>query len=63
MGRLQVTYEMAEASSTTQSVELINKLMKVVGETPGVAHYSAIVGISMSVTVQQSLTVEPFSVS
>ncbi len=48
IGRLQVTYEMAEASSTTQSVELITKLMKVIGETPGVAHYSAISGFNVS---------------
>jgi HAE1 family hydrophobic/amphiphilic exporter-1 len=48
LGRLQVTYEMAEASSTIQSVELINKLMKVVGETPGVAHYSAMSGFNVS---------------
>jgi HAE1 family hydrophobic/amphiphilic exporter-1 len=48
IGRLQVTYEMAEASSTTQSVELITRLMKVVGETPGVAHYSAISGFNVS---------------
>jgi HAE1 family hydrophobic/amphiphilic exporter-1 len=48
LGRLQVTYEMAEASSTAQSVELMNKLMKVVGETPGVAHYSAISGFNVS---------------
>ena len=48
LGRLHVTYEMAEASSTTQSVELINKLMKVVGETPGVAHYSAMSGFNVS---------------
>jgi HAE1 family hydrophobic/amphiphilic exporter-1 len=39
---------MAEASSTIQSVELINKLMKVVGETPGVAHYSAMSGFNVS---------------
>ncbi len=48
LGRLQVTYEMAEASSTTQSVELMQKLMKVVGETPGVAHFSAICGFNVS---------------
>jgi HAE1 family hydrophobic/amphiphilic exporter-1 len=48
LGRLQITYEMAEASSTIQSVELINKLMKVVGETPGVAHYSAMSGFNVS---------------
>jgi HAE1 family hydrophobic/amphiphilic exporter-1 len=48
IGRLQVTYEMAEAASTTQSVELLNKLMRVIGETPGVAHYSAISGFNVS---------------
>jgi HAE1 family hydrophobic/amphiphilic exporter-1 len=48
LGRLQVTYEMAEASSTTQSVELINKLMKIVSEIPGVAHYSAMSGFNVS---------------
>src|ERR1035437_8833773 len=39
---------MPEATSTVQSVELINKLMKVVGETPGVGHYSAISGFNIS---------------
>jgi HAE1 family hydrophobic/amphiphilic exporter-1 len=48
LGRVQVTYEMPEATSTVQSVELINKLMKVVGETPGVGHYSAISGFNIS---------------
>jgi HAE1 family hydrophobic/amphiphilic exporter-1 len=48
IGRLQVTYEMPEAASTTRSVEFINKLMKVVGETPGVAHYSAVSGFNVS---------------
>jgi len=48
LGRVQVTYELAEASSTTQSVDLINKLMKVVGETPGVAHYAAMSGLNIS---------------
>ena len=48
LGRVQVTYEMPEATSTTQSVELITKLMKVIGETPGVAHYSALSGLNVS---------------
>ena len=47
LGRLYVTYEMAEASSTTQSVALLNKLMKVVSETPGIAHYSAVSGMNV----------------
>lgn len=48
LGRLQVTYEMPEATSTVQSVVLINKLMKIVAETPGVAHYSAMSGFNVS---------------
>jgi len=48
LGRVQITYELPEASSTTQSVEVITKLMEVVGRTPGVAHYSALSGLNIS---------------
>lgn len=47
-GRVQITYELPEASSTIQSVEFITKLMKVVGETPGVAHFGALSGLNIS---------------
>jgi HAE1 family hydrophobic/amphiphilic exporter-1 len=47
LGRVQLTYELPEASSTVQSVELINKLMKIVGETPGVGHYAALAGLNV----------------
>jgi HAE1 family hydrophobic/amphiphilic exporter-1 len=47
-GRVQITYELPEASSTIQSVEFITKLMKVIGETPGVAHYGALSGLNIS---------------
>jgi len=47
-GRVFITYELPEASSTIQSVEFITKLMKVVGETPGVADYSALSGLNIS---------------
>ncbi len=47
-GRVFVTYELPEASSTIQSVEFITKLMKVVGETPGVQDYSALSGLNIS---------------
>ncbi|MFL9483337.1 efflux RND transporter permease subunit [Chitinophagaceae bacterium LWZ2-11] len=46
-GRLYVTYQLPEGSSTTQSVQLMTKLMKIVGETPGVAHYSALSGLNI----------------
>ncbi|HEX9509998.1 MAG TPA: efflux RND transporter permease subunit [Puia sp.] len=46
-GRLYVTYQLPEASSVTQSVELITKLMKIVGNTPGVSHYAALSGLNI----------------
>lgn len=46
-GRLYVTYQMPEASSTAQSVILMSKLMKIVGTTPGVNHYTALSGFNI----------------
>jgi HAE1 family hydrophobic/amphiphilic exporter-1 len=46
-GRLYVTYQLPEASSTTQSVELITKLMKIIGSTPGVKHFAALSGLNV----------------
>lgn len=54
MGRLQITYELPEASSTIQSVGFMTKLMKVVGETPGVGHYTASSGINITNGAQKS---------
>jgi HAE1 family hydrophobic/amphiphilic exporter-1 len=48
LGRIQITYELPEASSTIQSVNFITKLMKVVQETPGVAHFGALSGLNIS---------------
>jgi HAE1 family hydrophobic/amphiphilic exporter-1 len=46
-GRLYVTYQMPEGTSTTQSVAVITKLMEIVGSSPGVNHYSAISGLNI----------------
>src|SRR6185312_3409218 len=46
-GRLFVTYQLPEASATTQSVEVMEKLMKIVGTTPGIEHYTAISGFNI----------------
>ncbi len=54
LGRLMVTYEMAEGTSTTQSVELIKKLMNVVGNVPGVKHFSGISGFNVLNGAQKS---------
>jgi HAE1 family hydrophobic/amphiphilic exporter-1 len=46
-GNLYVTFQLPPASSTAQSVDVMNKLMKVVINTPGVAHYAALSGLNV----------------
>ena len=46
-GLIYVTYELPEASSTTQSVEVMTKLMHVVSTTAGVEHYAALAGFNV----------------
>jgi HAE1 family hydrophobic/amphiphilic exporter-1 len=46
-GRLQITYQLPEATATTQSVDFIKKLMELVGTTPGVNHYAALSGLNI----------------
>ncbi len=46
-GRLFVTYQMLESASTTQSVELMERLMKVVETTPGMDHFAAFSGFNV----------------
>jgi HAE1 family hydrophobic/amphiphilic exporter-1 len=46
-GLIYVTYELPEASSTTQSVDVMTKLMKVVSSTPGIEHYAALAGFNV----------------
>jgi len=46
-GNLYVTFQLPPASSTSQSVVVMNKLMKVVASTPGVAHYAALSGLNV----------------
>jgi hydrophobic/amphiphilic exporter-1 (mainly G- bacteria), HAE1 family len=45
-GRLYVTYELPEASSTTRSLETLNKMMKIISETEGIHHYAALGGLN-----------------
>jgi len=46
-GNIYVTYQLSPASSTSQSVALMTRLMKVVAGTPGVAHYAALSGLNV----------------
>jgi HAE1 family hydrophobic/amphiphilic exporter-1 len=45
-GRLLITYQMPEATSTTKSVEVLTKLMQVISKVPGVLHFSAVSGLN-----------------
>ena len=47
-GRIFITYELPEASSTARSIEVLNKIIKAVSETPGVGHYAALGGLNVS---------------
>ncbi|HLX92370.1 MAG TPA: efflux RND transporter permease subunit, partial [Puia sp.] len=46
-GRLFVTFQLPDATATVQSVAVMEKLMKVVGETPGIMHYTAVSGFNI----------------
>jgi HAE1 family hydrophobic/amphiphilic exporter-1 len=46
-GRLFVTYELPEASSTSRSLEVLNSIMTKMKETPGIDHYAALGGFNI----------------
>ncbi len=46
-GRLYLTFQLADASATVQSVKVMDKLMKIVGSTPGILHYTAVSGYNI----------------
>lgn len=46
-GNLYVTFQLPQGASTIQSVNVMKRLMKVVGTTPGVAHYAALSGLNV----------------
>ncbi|PWT98619.1 MAG: hydrophobe/amphiphile efflux-1 family RND transporter [Bacteroidetes bacterium] len=46
-GRLYITFELPEASSTARSLEVLDSMMSVLKETPGIAHYAALGGLNV----------------
>jgi len=46
-GRVYITFQLADASATTQSVDVMEKMMKVVNSTPGILHYVAVSGFNI----------------
>src|SRR6202012_3935743 len=53
-GNLYVTYQLPPASSTVAAVDVMQRLMKVVGSTPGVAHYAALSGLNVVTNASNS---------
>lgn len=53
-GNLYVTFQLPPASSTARSVEVMSQLMKVIGSTPGVAHYAALSGLNVVTNASNS---------
>ena len=46
-GRLYVTFELPESSSTGRSLEVLNDMMAILKETPGVGHFAALGGLNV----------------
>jgi HAE1 family hydrophobic/amphiphilic exporter-1 len=46
-GRVFITFQLSDASATTQSVEVMGKIMKIVSTTPGILHYVAVSGYNI----------------
>ena len=46
-GRLFVTFELPEASSNTLSLDVLNNMMGILKETPGIGHFAALGGLNV----------------
>jgi hydrophobic/amphiphilic exporter-1 (mainly G- bacteria), HAE1 family len=46
-GRVYITFEIPEASSTTRSLSVLDSMMKIIKNVPGVGHYAALGGLNV----------------
>ena len=46
-GRVYVTFELPEASSTARTLEVLNQMMDMLKQTPGIAHFAALGGLNV----------------
>lgn len=46
-GRIFVTYELPDASSTTRSLEVLDTVMSILSHTKGIAHYAGLGGLNV----------------
>ena len=53
-GNIYVTFQLPPASSTSASVNVMSNIMKVIAETPGIAHYAALSGLNVITNASNS---------
>ena len=53
-GNIYVTFELPPASSTSQSVAVMTRLMQVISSTPGIGHYAALSGLNVQTNASNS---------
>ena len=46
-GRLYITFELPEASSTSRSLDVLNSMMETLKDTPGIGHFAALGGLNV----------------
>ncbi|WP_448697903.1 efflux RND transporter permease subunit [Mucilaginibacter sp. AW1-3] len=46
-GRIYITFDIPEASSTTQTVDVLNRMMHVLDSVPAIGHYAALGGLNV----------------
>jgi multidrug efflux pump len=46
-GRVYITYEIPEAASTTRSLTVLDSMMRIIKDVPGVDHYAALGGLNV----------------
>lgn len=46
-GRIYITFELPEASSTSRSLDVLNRMMGILKEVPGVGHFAALGGLNV----------------
>jgi len=46
-GRVYITFELPEASSTARSLDVLNKMLQILNKTKGIGHYAALGGLNV----------------
>ncbi len=60
-GRIYVTFELPEASSTTRSLEVLHAVMDTLQHTPGIRHFAALGGINAITLASKSNSAAVFT--